>query len=76
MKHHSSYLYRKLYESFSPINVTAFVEQWRNTVDFLSAGLDRLLPGWAMTCRIYRTKTDRGESSRNDCCKRGAQRVL
>lgn len=75
MKHHSSYLYGKLCESFSSINVMVFVEQKRNTVDFisfLSTELDRLLPGWAMTCRIYRTKTNRGESSRNDCCKSDA----
>lgn len=40
MKHHSSYLYGKLCESFSGIN--AFVEQRRNMVNFLSVGLDRL----------------------------------
>lgn len=40
MKHHSSYLYGKLCESFSGLN--AFVEQRRNMVNFLSVGLDRL----------------------------------
>lgn len=63
-------LYGKLWERSSRVNTAAaFVEQRRNIVDFLSAVLLIGLPSRVVTCQIRSTKTDHGESSRNDCCK-------